>query len=366
MVQVPLKDYVYANARVRAMAGRLLDAQAFNNLLATADFNHFLSSLDETEYGPYVEEAVIEGIRPIYIERAFNRNLVDNFRKIRSFFEGRPYELTRAILARWDLYNLKTILRGKQALIPNSEITRNLVPMGDLDEVVLGEIVSQPDLRSSIDLIANFSRGWWIPYGSALMGKLRDYFHEHDLSILELALDRLHFEAVSGVVQGDDSSSAKARKVIETEVDVINHITLLRLSGMELDKAKAREYYLPGGTVDEDLFIKLTREKDEEAVINALPRKDPFKAVLEECKPRFDEKGYSVFQDELEKYMIRQALKLDDDPLDIGVIIKYMWRKYLEVTNLRVILRGKSIGLIESQIRKEMIILEEESGSRGG
>ena len=112
------------------MSGRLLSAPEFDTLLAAPDFNHFLSELDDTQYGPYIEEAVIEGIRPTLIDRAFNRNMVKEFTKIRNFFEGRPHELVGILLARWDLYNLKTILRGKQALVPNSEIIRALMPMG--------------------------------------------------------------------------------------------------------------------------------------------------------------------------------------------------------------------------------------------
>ncbi len=365
MPQVPLRDYAYANTRVRAMSARLLDAQTFDSLLAAPDFNHFLSDLDDTEYGPYVEEAVIEGLRPTLIDRAFNRNLVDNFKKIRGFFEGRPYQLTQAILARWDLYNLKTILRGKQAFIANSEISRNMIPMGDFDEVLLEEIISQPDLRAAIDAIYMFTRERWIPYGRALLDNMGLYLHEHDLATLELPMDRLHYEKVSEVTKGSDSSSVKARRVIELEIDLINHVTLLRISGMSMDKERVKSYYLHGGTLNLDLFIHLAASHDEESLISALPSADPYKKVLQEAMEKFDEKGYSAFQDDMERYMIREAIKLNDDPLDIGVIINYMWRKYLEVTNLRIIMRGKSIGLIESQIRKEMIVIEEESAKKG-
>ncbi len=361
MPQVPLKDYAYANARVRAMSARLLDAQAFDNLLTAPDFNHFLSVLDETEYGPYVEEAVIEGLRPTLIDRAFNRNLVSNFRKIRNFFEGRPNLLTRAVLARWDLYNLKTILRGKQAFIANTEISRNMIPMGDFDEVLLEEIISQPDLRAAIDSIYMFTRDKWIPYGRVLLDNLPLYLHEHDLAILELPMDRLHYEKVSEVTEGNDSSSIKAKKVVELEIDLINHVTLLRISGMSLRKDQVQGYYLPGGTMSWELFVRLAESHDEETLIAALPSSDPYKKALLRAMEIFDEKGYSAFQDEMERYMIREAIRLDDNPLDIGVIINYMWRKYLEVTNLRIIMRGKSIGLIESQIRKEMVVIEEEA-----
>jgi vacuolar-type H+-ATPase subunit C/Vma6 len=72
----------------------------------------------------------------------------------------------------------------------------------------------------------------------------------------------------------------------------------------------------------------------------------------------FDEKGESAFEEEMEKYNIGTCLKMSEDPLGIGVIIKYMWKKYLEIINLRIIIRGKSIGLIESQIRKELFMWE--------
>ncbi len=202
------------------MSGRLLDALKFDSLLAAPDFHHFLSELDDTQYGPYIEEAVIEGIRPsTQVDRAFNRNMVKEFTKIRNFFEGKPHDLVRDLLARWDLYNLKTILRGKQALIPNSEIIRALVPMGDLDEVELEEIVNQPDFRASADAMVMFGRTWRIKYGSAINSRLREYFHEHDLAILELAMDRLHYEEVSKFADGKDSSSVKVFKMIKLEID---------------------------------------------------------------------------------------------------------------------------------------------------
>lgn len=365
MGQVPLKDYAYANARVKAMSGRLLGALEFDSLLAAPDFNRFLSELDDSQYGPYIEEAVIEGLRPTQVDRAFNRNMVKDFTKIRNFFEGRPHELTRILLARWDLYNLKTILRGKQALIPNSEIIRALVPMGDLDEVLLEEIVNQPDFRASVDAMVMFGRDWRIKYGSAINSKLREYFHDHDLAILELAMDRLHYGEVSKLSEGNDSSSLKVSKMIKLEIDAINYVTLLRLSGLDMDRDQLKDYYLPGGDIQFTQFSRLAAAKNEESVVQAVSG-GPYREVLQKAMGDLDEKGYGIFQDELEKYMIRSAIRLDDNPLDIGVIIKYMWRKYMEIANLRVIMRGKSIGMIESQIRKEMIDLERVTEARAG
>ncbi len=263
MSQVPLKDFAYGNARVKAMSGRLMDAARFDSLLAAPDFNHFLSELDDSQYGPYIEEAVIEGIRPTLIDRAFNRNMVQEFVKIRNFFEGRPHDLVKVLLSRWDLYNLKTILRGKQALVPNSEIIRALVPMGDLDEILLEEIVNQPDFRASVDAMVMFGHNWRIKYGSAINSKLHDYYREHDLAILELAMDRLHYKTVAELIEGNDSSTLKVAKMIKLEIDSINYVTLLRLSGTEMSREALKDYYLPGGDISFGNFTRLAGAKEK-------------------------------------------------------------------------------------------------------
>jgi len=339
------------------MTSRLLQKGTLDDLLAAADFGQAVSILDDTDYGVDIEEAIIEGFRPTNIDRAFNRNLARNFTKIKEFFIGRPQELVNALLSRWDLFNLKTILRGLNALVPKAEILRNLAPMGALDLVVLGEIVDQPDLRAALDAIVMFSPQWWIPYGRAITPHMAEFMREHDLSILETALDKLHYGKVARVVRGRDINSTVVRKVVEMEVDSINIATLLRICGLELEESRAEDYYIPGGTISEREFIHLMGLGLPEKVVAALD-KTPYAGALHEALKRFEEQGETVFQDELEKYVIKECLNISEDPLGIGVIVKYMWKKYLEVLNLRIIIRGKSIGLIESQIRKELFLLE--------
>jgi V/A-type H+-transporting ATPase subunit C len=360
MVQVPLKDYSYANARVRAMTARLLDEHVFKSLLEAPDYNAALGVLEDTEYGADIEQFVLEGARPTILDRAFNHNLVRNFSKIKEFFIGKPETMVNALLSRWDLYNLKTIMRGKRALIPKTEITRNLVPIGRLDLVVLEEIIDQPDLRASLDAIVMFSREWWIPYGQAITAHLVEYLHEHDLSILEMALDKFHYQKITELLGKGDPNSALVEDVVKLEVDAINIVTLMRICGLELEDRKAEDFYVPGGTLGEHDFSRILGLGQPEQVYQALLSKTPYRAALEAAWSRFEERGESAFEDEMQKHIIKACISMAKDPLGIGVIIEYMWKKYLEVTNLRIIIRGKSIGLIESQIRKELFMWGEE------
>ncbi|OFW68375.1 MAG: hypothetical protein A2V52_06300 [Actinobacteria bacterium RBG_19FT_COMBO_54_7] len=358
MVQVPLKDYTYANARVRAMNSRLLDEHVYKDLLDAPDYNQALGVLENTEYQVDIEQFILEGARPTVMDRAFNRNMVRNFAKIKEFFEGKPEEMVRALLARWDLYNLKTILRGMRALIPKAEILRNLVPIGALDQVVMEEIVNQPDLRAAIDAIVIFGREWWINYGQALSAYLGEYLREHDLAILELALDKYHYERIQEQLKGGGANADLVRQVVDLEIDAINIVTLMRICGVELAGGHVEDYFLPGGVLSQREFEKIMALDQPDQVFNAILTKMPYKAALEAAWSRFEERGENAFEDEMQKYIIRTCMGMGKDPLGIGVIIEYMWRKYLEVTNLRIIIRGKSIGLLEAQIRKELFLMD--------
>lgn len=360
MIQVPLEDYGYANARVRAMMARLLDEHVFRQVLEAPDYHTALGVLEDTEYAKDVEEAVLEGINPTNIDRALTRNLARNFDRIKHFISGRPHELIDVLLSRWDLYNVKTILRGKRALVPNQEIERNLVPIGFLDMTTLGEIIRQPDLRSALDAVVVFSLEWPIPYGRAVTSTLSEFLHEHDLSIVEAALDRLHYRHVTSMVRGRDVNSTLVRRVITMEIDVIDVVNILRLCGLEVEKERALRFFIPGGSLTGDEFLRILYLGQPETVATELIRVMPqYRDPLSAGMRQFDEKGEAAVLDELEKYMIRTCIHLTKDPLGIGVIIKYMWKKYLEVLNLRIIIRGKSIGLIESQIRKELFLVDE-------
>ncbi|MBC7253572.1 MAG: V-type ATPase subunit [Actinobacteria bacterium] len=367
MVQVPIKDYSYANARVRAMTSRLLAPSVFRELLAAPDYNRALGVLEETEYQEDLEHFMLEGARPTIVDRAFNRNLVRNFGKIKEFFTGKPLKLVNLLLSRWDLYNLKTILRGLRALVPKQEIQRILVPVGFLDEAVLQEIINQPDLRAALDAVVVFGMEWPIRYGRAISEHLVEYLREHDLSVLELALDRFHYRQVAGELRNRDPDTSLVREVVRLEVDAVNLVTLMRICGMELEASRADDFFVPGGSLeDPDEFARLMSLSRPENVYQALLRRFPeYRGPLQAAWKNFDERGEAAFEDELQKNLIRRCLSMSRDPLGIGVIINYMWRKYLEITNLRIIMRGKSIGLIESQIRKELFLWEEETAREG-
>ena len=59
----------------------------------------------------------------------------------------------------------------------------------------------------------------------------------------------------------------------------------------------------------------------------------------------------------LEMVVVEAGCKLfRSDPLGAGVAIGYIWRKYNEFVNLRIVLRGKTYSVPDNTIREELLL----------
>src|SRR5665647_1894847 len=153
--------YEYANARIRAMKSRLLDRKELEELAGKLDIESVINQLEETPYREDIEDASVKYSGIACVEDALRRNLSNTFRLILSFVKGEDAQtLMQIFLNRWDIQNIKTILRGKNIHAPANEILESLAPAGALDDATLVALTKQPDVKAVIDLLAT----WGIEY----------------------------------------------------------------------------------------------------------------------------------------------------------------------------------------------------------
>src|SRR5437879_6954182 len=142
-----MPDFPYINARVRAMRSRLLEAGRMEELLGLPTLDAFLQALGSTPNTQKLQESLS---RTSDAERAVYQALARNFSlttsRILSFADGKARELIELVLMRWDLVNIRVILRAKHAGRHNDEILANLIPAGRLNEPALKEVAGQSDV----------------------------------------------------------------------------------------------------------------------------------------------------------------------------------------------------------------------------
>jgi V/A-type H+/Na+-transporting ATPase subunit C len=353
-VPTPGRDYGYCNARVRGMRARLLPPSFFEQLLEEERFPAVVSALLNTPYRHEMEAATIAGNGAAEVDEALRHNLVVDYRKVLSFLNEEAYRLAMTILGRYDVANIKTVIRGLHVHMSVGEIEANLIAAGRLTGAELTELARQPDVRSCVDLLAT----WGVTYAKPLTGEIHAYLARGDTSHLELALEKEYFQEALAATTGRSENARLARRLLETQVDVFNLLTLFRMLKTDLSVEEASTMFIPGGAyIDEDLFLKLVPVSDIDPFVDLL-KGTPYQRVLEESLVKYlEDASLSVLERAMEQMLITKALRLSrGDPLGLGIVMAYIWAKQNEVVNLRVIVKGKSVGMPERRIRRELIV----------
>ena len=85
----------------------------------------------------------------------------------------------------------------------------------------------------------------------------------------------------------------------------------------------------------------------------------PYAAVLDEAALRYLEMAsIPVFERALEEMVMRTALVAAiRDPHGVGIAIAYLYGKQNEITNLRIIIKGKNVGMPADRVREELILV---------
>ncbi len=111
------------------MKRHLLDPAVFEILILKPDVESIITELTNTAYKDEIEKARVQYHGIMCIEVALRRDFTAAFRKILRFMKGDESEkYIKILLGRWDIQNIKTILRGKNIHIPSAEILECLIP----------------------------------------------------------------------------------------------------------------------------------------------------------------------------------------------------------------------------------------------
>lgn len=360
MARVDLSDYGYVNARVRGMRSHLLTKDFFMKLVETPDIEAFHSLMEQTIYRRQVNEAlVVRPERPDY-DRALSLNLIAAFRKIHDATGGEAHQLVSVMLSKYDLLNVKTILRGKRSNATPSEITNLMIPVGSISMDSLEKMAQQREISDVITSMA----GQQIRYSRPLVEAYQAYQKkDKDLSVLELALDKFHYGSAVESLRGKDKNVDMVRQAMTGEVDLRNISTLVRIRGHKLEDDEVENIRIPGATLSEDQFLALHRLGDIVQLVSEYP--DPrYRRVLEKALAEYQEVDLVAFDRELEHELTRRGVTMSNvDVLSIGVIVGYLYAKQNELINLRIVVKGKTMDQTQADIRKDLFFVERETAA---
>ena len=330
--------YGYLNARVRGLRAQLLPAGFLTDQLDASGFAGFASALAQTSYGRDLDEAQSEGAEGLAaVDAALASGFVRTTRALLGYAEGAPRDLIALLLRRYDLANLKAIVRASHADRGAEDVLAAVLPAGALTAKTLRGMAEAADLAAAGQVLALSGH----PLAEAFRKGVAAYASERDLLAFEIELDRAFYAGWSA-----DAARLPApegfRAYVAAEVDATNVRTALKLRGRAVESAR---FFVAGGRlVSAATFTELVTQP----VGTPLPAlRGPFAALADASTPGEVDGRLRTVLDGL-------ARRLGTDPLDIGLVADYLRRKEQETARLRLIARGTFYGVPREALVKEL------------
>ncbi|MGB3943880.1 MAG: V-type ATP synthase subunit C [Methanothrix sp.] len=335
----PVK-YAYITGRVRAMKTKLIPHEMYQRMLGM-DIPEITRYLEETQYKEEIDLMAKDHSGAELVEYATFANLAKTYKKLLRVSIDEPEFLILEYLRRWDIWNIKTILRGKFYGAGDEEIMKYLVPAGELDLEFLEGLAKKERIE---EVIQAFD-------GTDYYEALTQYDGQM-LSSVENALDKLYYFRMERAVGGTLSvGGGLLLKYVRKEIDVKNLVTLFRMNKAGIEAAVVQDNLLPGGKLHEE-FSRMAGQSYNEFVrgLEGYPFWGAISDVVAE--------GGSVSRIEarLRAYLVRYAWAVSNyHPLSILPVLGYIVSKETEVSNIRKIVRGKEAGLSVELIEEQVV-----------
>ncbi|HTY47150.1 MAG TPA: ATP synthase A1 subunit C [Methanomassiliicoccales archaeon] len=344
-------NYPYACARVRAKKSQLLTKESYPKLL-NMDLNEISRFLGETQYNAEMTELATkyEGVN--LIELGMSRNLARVYGAVLGFTKGELRQMVSSYLERWDIWNVKTVVRGKHSKATLDEIREDLVPAGKLKEEDLSALLA-------METVAEVLEGAEKMVSIFLPEEIvSSYQTTGQLSAIEDYLDKVYYRRLIESISPRSHAERLLLAYVRREIDATNLMTLLKLKREGLGPDKIAPFMIEGG--DELPMAQLERllpVEGYDALLQELTRL----SFYEEIKDALEKAKTSSSLDDvtlaLKKYQIRQAEKFSHlYPLSVLPIIDYIIRKKTEVDNIRIVARCKESGLDPDTIKRLLVV----------
>lgn len=359
--EIGSSNYPYAVTRIRAMKIKLVPRDEYPRFLNMSQ-DEIIRKIGESDYKSDIDELSREYKGANLIEHALNRNMATSFQKVLRITEGIPHELVSEYLKKYDISDVKTIIRGKMHGISPADIRTALVSGGSLRYTFLSGL-TEKSYDEVLEALA-----------ATEYGDLLTKLDGANLSAFENALDKYYYKSLLAIPGFPGSSDRRLfDRFVRREIDVQNLNLLFRLKKANIYFTEASE--AESGEVSQvsnvaDLLIDggLEFGLDALKVLAALPyekfvtslRSSSYWTALQEhvdgkelADVDLTDISNSLLNFNLKKITSNSLQSI----VSIVPILEYVIYKENEVRNLRIIVRGKNAGMDNNLIKEQLVII---------
>jgi len=354
-------QYAYTNAKIRTMKRRLLAPSDYENLLGVSGYSGLAECLRATSYGAAFSlfPASYDGLIKVYYY-----DLFDCYRKVIRAISGsgNRKRLVRHLYQKYELENLKTILRIVGQERPREKMEEILLPTGNQpfvsDDGILvsdhthGRSFSEEALLHAKSMEEILSQLKKTCYYRPLKNALYRFEEEKETFPLEMALDLSYYNQLWKITSSLSRGEQKiVRSILGIQMDILNIIWIFRFKEVyHFSPEEILNYGLMEGChISPELRKKLAYSVDRKDVVTNLAG-TPYKSLLADIK---DSEASSV---QLWRYLLTIIKKnWQGFPFHIGTVLDYILFKEVEVNTLISITEAKRLNFSREMMADYLI-----------
>ena len=328
----------YVASRAKARRQALMDKARLRQLINQSP-DQLTNTVAESGYQNEINLYASRYSGGDLVEAALTHNLENELENILSFCKGKVRKVVEIYSSRYEYQNAKAILRAVANGIEPEKIGKDILP--DLNEINtpwIKILESSDDLRSAAQQMRRKS------FGSALLNLPEDARLTH----YEDALDRHYFASSLKALGYSGNDARYLRTVLATEIDHRNILNVLESAAFGIEGNALYEELVPGGRLMPQRALSSIANGGRSAMLDVLRNNAKFDIAGFEEALETSEKERSldavVTWLHAREYMQMQKMSYLH-PVSALPIVYYIAMKVKEVTDLRMIVRGRFAGL---------------------
>ena len=340
--------YGYSNTRAKGMRSLLLNKSQISPLLNSKNTESILSFLMQTDYSKALSEFGGVNIKNSIIDFALSKNLAEKINTIMRITPHSDRAIMRSIIGRWDLHNIKLALEAKENNISYERISKYIIDYGEYNHLVLKEVLKEDNIERMLQrLIKNSS------YANILQKAEKAYSEHKKVSNAIAAIDLAYYNSLEHTMHLLYNRSERAGRIVRMEIDSRNILTAIRAKSRKSEFSSFQKLLINGGSLSIDELKKLYGSSDS---VESLASKITIFDLKEPIQQYKKNKRMLVFEVAMRNRFLVVARKaISQSVLCITSIISYVYLKEIEVSTLRILIKGKEYGLSGEELSELMI-----------
>ncbi len=338
--------YAYSNTRVKAMESKLVGRETLERMLAAKEPGSIAAMLLQTEYKTDVEK--LGNVREMseLIDFGLSKNLGRETSKLISIAPKDQRAMMVAIAGRWDVSNIKILLEAVASKKSYESVSRYIIDSKYTGQSVAKEVMASKSVEDAISWLSLHT-----PYPSLLEGALSAYKRTRSAADASDALEYEYYLRLGKTINRLAGVDRGAADLIKSRIDMRNVLLLLEAKKHGADFASISGRLLPNGRMQAGALEKLFRDaRSVEGLAESVKIFDLKNAVAEYGSGKT--RPLMVFEIAMLNEIFRKALSgIRHSVLSFGALVAFLYLKEVEAFTIRILIKGRSYGLSDAEIR---------------